>query len=367
MSQAEKAAIEPIEVTNVESAAQEIERRMDVSEQVQPVDDEAIETEQNLSPDEEVETETEETETSEETNELEQESEDQEPGNDEGENFSYENVAQLAEATGQSLEDFMANTMITRKIDGESEEVTLAEVVNGNQRDADYRRKTTDLADNRKAFEGEVNQAKAKLGQQFQEVAAMTTNLEQQLMGEFQGINWNELELNDREEWLVQRQKFGERQQQIETIKNQANQKLSEQQTEIQAKQQEYQQSLDEENTRQLLVNIPEWNDVEVWEKDDKIIRDFLSEYGYTEKELSTRIDHRLIRLVRDATLSKGKASQIDIAKKLVKKLPKIVKPGSKPDKGVIQRKEKNDKLSNFKKKARHSNQDVAALLLDRM
>jgi len=362
LSQAD-AANEQIEVTDTNSLAASLEQGWSEqeAEKPEPKDDEALdEPEQNLNDDEEAEPETEEAETSETDDQETNESESDEPETEGEQELHYENVAELAEATGLSLEDFMENIKVTRKIDGIEEEVTLAELRNGNQRDADYRRKTTELAENRKAFDSEVNQAKANLGQQMQEVAAMTTNLEQQLMGEFQSIDWNALEIEDREEWLVKRQKFGERQQQIETIKSQAQQKLSEQQTEIQAKQQEQQQTYLTNQNEMLLGIIPEWSDNSVRESEAKEMVSFLGDYGFSEAEAGNVVDHRLVKLARDAMKNKGKTSQIDTAKKLVKKLPKIIKPSSKPDKALIQRKEKNDKRKHFKKKVRHSTQDLA-------
>lgn len=327
----------------------------------EPKDDEALE-ETDINPDEESEEETDEPSDEEETES--DESEDQEPEAEEGENFTYENVSDLAEATGQSLEDFLENTKITRKIDGVEEEVTLAELRNGNQRDADYRRKTTELAENRKAFEGEVNKAKEQLGQQFQEAAEITATLEQQLMSEFQSIDWNALELEDREEWLVQRQKFGERQQQIQEIKGQTQQKLSEQQKEIQARQQEERQAYLANQNEMLLTAIPEWSDTSVRESEAKEMSDFLGDYGFNESEVGAVIDHRLVKLARDAMKNRGKSQTIDTAKKKVKKLPKLVRPGAKPDKVVAQKKQQAQKRNEFIKKDRHSTEEVANFLL---
>jgi len=358
-----------IEVTDVTSAAQEIERRMTAAEEpAQEIEQGEVEeqTDINASEDDEGKELESETEGEEETK-LEQESEDQEPEAEEGEALHYENVAELAEATGLSLDDFMENIKVTRKIDGVEEEVTLAELRNGNQRDADYRRKTTELADNRKAFEGELEQAKASLGQQLQEVAAMTTNLEQQLMGEFQAVDWNALELSDREEWLVQRQKFGERQQQIEAVKSQTQQQLTQQKQELQAKQQEAQNQFLSEQNDLLLSTIPEYADTAFRETSSKEMTAFLGDYGFSAAEVGNVIDHRLVKLAFDAMKNKGKTGKIDIVKKKVKRLPKIVKPGATVDKAVIQKKQQSDKLTRFKKQGKHSNKDVADLLLDRM
>jgi hypothetical protein len=344
-------------ITTTESLAAELEQGW--NEQEQPVEAEQEET-QDISPDEDGEVEDAEPETSEEDKPDTEESEDQEPEAEDSETPRFETLEEIAEAIDMPLDEFMANIKTTRKIDGVEEEISLAEQRDGNQRDADYRRKTTELAENRKAFEGEIEQTKAKLGQQYQEVAAMTTNLEQQLLGEFQSIDWNALEIEDREEWLVKRQKFGERQQQIEAIKNQSRQQLTEQQQEIQAKQAEARQQAINEQQELLLAAIPEWSDTTTREAERKEMTGFLGNYGYTEAEVGNVIDHRLVKLVRDAMQNKGKTSQIDIAKNKVKKLPKLVKPGSKPDKAVVKKKAQQDKRKEFIKKDRHSTEELA-------
>ena len=48
------------------------------------------------------------------------------------------------------------------KVNGKPVEVTLDELMSGYQRDADYRRKTMELADERRLLEEEVNRAKSE-------------------------------------------------------------------------------------------------------------------------------------------------------------------------------------------------------------
>lgn len=365
MSQAEENAA--IEVTDQYSLAESLEQQwneQEVSEAVE-AEEEAEETTDTSSDDdsEEVEESADE-ETDEEAEDLE-ESEDQEPDAEEGETLHYENVNELAEALDMSIEDFMENIKITRKIDGVEEEVTLAELRNGNQRDADYRRKTTELAESRKNFDGEVSQVKEKLVQDIQEASQIAATLDQQLLSEFQSIDWNTLEIEDREEWLVQRQKFGERQQQIEVIKAQAKEKLTEYQQQQEQQRKDAERKVREEHGAKLLEVIPEWNDVEVWKADDKAMRSFLSEnYGISDSEIDSFYDHRLIKLARDAMKNKGKTAAIDTVKKKVKKLPRIVKPGAKPDKVVAQKRQKQEKRNAFIKKDRHSTEEIANYLL---
>ena len=93
-------------------------------------------------------------------------------------------------------------------------------------------------------------------------------------------------------------------------------------------------------------------------------MRGFLSDYGFNESEVSNLYDHRLIKLARDAMKNKGKASQVDATKKMVKKLPKMLKPSNKPDKVVLQKKQQQEKRNKFIKKDKHTTQELADFLL---
>ena len=58
------------------------------------------------------------------------------------------------------------------KVDGEELQVTFDELRNGYQRDADYRRKTMALSEDRKAFDAEREQEKAKIDQVVNELSS---------------------------------------------------------------------------------------------------------------------------------------------------------------------------------------------------
>lgn len=337
-----------IEVTDVDSAAAAIEKRWETAEQPETEDVQETETAEVEETDVE-EVETDEVETEDETEDL-SESDESEPETEEGEALQFESVNELAEAMGITPDEFLANIKLTRKIDGVEEEVTLAELRDGNQRHADYTRKTTELAENRKAFEAEAEKAKQYLEQQFQEAAEITATLEAQLLDDYQSIDWNALELEDREEWLVQRQKYGEKAQQIQAIKAQTQQKLAERQQEQKAKQQQAYESMLAEQNNLLISAIPEWSDTSVRESEAKEMSAFLGEYGFSESEVGQVIDHRLVKLARDAMKNKGKTTQIDTAKKKVKKLPKLIKPGATTDKVAVQKQKRAEAQKRLKK-----------------
>lgn len=364
MSQAQAAiTTEAIPVTDVNSAAAEIERRMtnQESEGVKADNDSEVagEIESDDIESDEIQEGDDDSEESEEVDEHEEPDETEEEA-------AYKSVNELAEALDMSPEDFAEQIKIKVKIDGKEEEVTLSEVAAGYQKERNYRKNSMQLADERKGFEAEVEAAKSNLGERFQQANALAETLESQLMREFNGINWDQLEQNDREEWLVQRQKYGEKYQQIQQTKAQIQQQLGKQSQELQAKQLEAQQAQLAKEAEKLLEAIPEWQNQATWEAEDKQMQSFLNDYGFTEAEVKAVGDHRLVKLVRDAMLSKGSIKKIDIAKNKVKKLPKIVKPGAKPNNAALKNKAKSDARLKLQRSGGNVD-DIAAALLDRM
>lgn len=334
-------------ITDTDSAAAEIERRWAAHESSEAEDAEpdAVEPEQGEA---------------EEVAEQEPETEPDE------EQATYETIDQLAEALEMTPEEFMESIKISRKIDGVEESVTLAELRNGNQRDADYRRKTTELAEQRKAAQAEVEQNRQVFAQKLREVAAMQTNLENQMIGEYNAIDWNRLELTDREEWLIQRQKFGERQAQLAQFKEQTQQSYADQLRELQEQEQaELQSRLAREN-EMLLSKVPEWSDPLTRERENKQIIEFLADYGFSGDDVKSVSDHRLVMLIRDAFQSSGRTKQIDVAKAKVKTLPKILKPGAKTDKTVTKQTSELEARKRLKANG-HSTDEIAKYLESRL
>ena len=95
----------------------------------------------------------------------------------------------------------------TVKVDGEEFEVTLDELRNGYQRQADYTRKAQSLAEQRKAYEANleaVNQERQQYGQVLENMAQYQ-NLE---LAQYQNINWQELKENDPMEYMEKRIEF---------------------------------------------------------------------------------------------------------------------------------------------------------------
>src|SRR5690606_3234582 len=98
---------------------------------------------------------------------------------------------ELAEAFGVERGKLLDGIKVTAKIDGEEVEVNLADAIAGYQRGSDYTRKTTELSEQRKAFEQAVTEAEAELRSRAERFSVLTTQVERLLTGA--EPNWAEL------------------------------------------------------------------------------------------------------------------------------------------------------------------------------
>lgn len=246
---------------------------------------------------------------------------------DEPESYTVE---QLAEAMEMDLDNALDSIKITRKVDGKTEQITLREAIEGNQRDADYRRKTQELSEQRKHFESEAAEYQKLQHQKLTEAAAVTDWMAQQLQAEYQSIPWNELRENDPAEWTAKQQEYAQRFQQFESVKRQARAQLSQYQQAQQAQHNERLRAKVAEESQKLTEVLPEWKDEKVASQERESIAKYLSDLGFNQDELNQVYDHRLILLARDGMAYRNlKAGKPEVEKK-VKKLPKFVKPGTK-------------------------------------
>lgn len=347
MSQPDEGAVE---LTTVGSTAQEIERRMlepkEVSADMDEIEAEAEEVEQEEVPEE-----------------------------DEAEP-TYQTVNQLAEAMGLTADEFLNTIKATRKIDGIEEEVNLAELVAGNQRDADYRKKTTELAELRKSTEAEYQQKSTVLTEKLAQADRLLANAENEIAQEYNSIDWDELEQNDPDEWTRKRLKFQERFSAVQQRKQAVFSEFNSLRQEQQEKQQEAIRDRISKETDILMSAIPEWGNTETRQKDSSDINDYLLSVGFKPEEIHYRedgngkivnpgiMDHRFMLMARDAARYRNKAMDVDVSKKKVAPLPKFVKPGVMQSKTEKRQQTKKDATSRFMKTG--SRDDLVAALIER-
>ena len=123
--------------------------------------------------------------------EMEADAEDEgEEGSDEGDELADEDEADSSDEE---------ETYFTVQVDGEEMEVSQSELIAGYQKDADYRRKTQQLAEDKKAFEAEVENVSSKEQGLRQEYLNRLQQAEQIIvdLGGLQEPNWEELQAQD--------------------------------------------------------------------------------------------------------------------------------------------------------------------------
>jgi hypothetical protein len=255
------------------------------------------------------------------------ESETVDTDNDESEpadDVSLETVEDVAKALGVDTNDLLNNLKLKIKVNGEERLVTLAEAQTGTQLEVDYRRKTSALAEERRAIQAEREQQSLYMQQVAHEAAAAVSVAEQLLMAEVNSPAMNELRQSNPAEWVARQTEAQAKAAQLAQARNQAQQQFAHAQ-QLQAQQQaQHLQSYLAEQQQQLVSKVPDWGD----QKKTEVASFLQSEFGFTPDEIGKVFDHRLILLAMKA--QRGATAEKDSTKVMtkVKTLPKLQAPG---------------------------------------
>jgi len=270
-------------------------------------------------------------------------------------------IADLAEHLGVDASDLFSLSVPISE-DGRTVDLSLGELKDAI---ADARKTNAQrdaLVKEREAIESEMREQRAARETALREAAAISQALEAQMMQEYQSINWDGLRADDPSEWTAKRQEMAERNTQLQRAKQaiaarwQADQAAAEQEI---AEQREVFLSRERDALMQAL---PAWKDEATAKSEMAELRGYLSERGFTEDEISSVADHRLVVLANKARAYDQQQGQVDVAKKRVVKIGKrTVRPGSPRGKrGAIE--DQTVRLrQNLKKSGRV--EDAAALI----
>lgn len=211
---------------------------------------------------------------------------------------------------------------------------------------ADYTKKTMELADQRKALE--ANKVNPQEIEQYKNKVTLYENLLGQQVLQDQRTNWQELLKTDPIGYLQQKEQAEARKAEWDRLSA--------------AKQQESQQKLSQtldQEAQQLIAKQPEWKDVAKFNADKEKIFPSLEKIGYTRQEFDSVIDHRALIVANKARLyDELMAAKADTAKRIEKLPPKVERPGV-PD--VSESQVNKTAYANLKKSG--SIDDAAAVL----
>lgn len=278
---------------------------------------------------------------------------------DEQDGEAITTLQELAQALDMSIDDLKSSITHTFKAAGNEQSLTLAELETGYQLRADYDRDKTQLAESRREFEQQQQQRVAEYTQNANAMAQMFTNMEQQLLAQYQAPELQQLRTSDPAEWSA---RMYEGQQKLDQLRQQRDNAAV-----------QYDQFINNERQhflaaegQKLAQNVDGWGDDKL-----KGAVDTIKTLGFSDEEVINVVDSRLITgalelqtLRAENEALKAKIESADKAVNKVKKtVPKTVKAG-KPistAKGAVQRNQVNKLRKRLKTSGNVA--DAAALI----
>ncbi len=270
-------------------------------------------------------------------------------------------LQEFADALEIPLEEMAEAVTHTFNAAGEDVTVTLAELTAGYQKDADYRRNTAKLAQDRQNAEAEFNQRQQMYEAQNHYLAQTMLGAEAIVAAELEDPRLAEIRERDPAEWTARREEIGQRLQGLRNHRTQAAQAYANTITTMK-------QQLRDRELAALSQAKPDFGT-----KDRDTVKTLLGDMGYSAQEISEVYDHRMVlgalelanlrAEVQELRALKTQAEQT--AKRVKKEIPKLQKPG----KQRVQAKGLNrDNLSRLKDRARKSGSiDDAAKVIEQL
>lgn len=269
-----------------------------------PVEDEAVDTAEN------------------DTDEVSDEPDDESVEGDSGTDDNLRSLNELADALEMPLEEVLANMSHTFKANGEEITVNLDELTKSYQRESDYRKKTTALAEERRGFEAEAQQRMEEYQATSHGLAQQIAFAEQMVVGEMNSHQMALLREQRPDEWTARMHEQNERLNMIRGVRQKAA-------TEYSQFTQQSQQEFMIQQGKILGESVEGWGEEKLGQS-----LDVMRNLGFNDDEIVNFGDARFIQAaLRFSELEAENAqlrSQIDggsvTAKKIKETVPKVVK-----------------------------------------
>jgi hypothetical protein len=247
-------------------------------------------------------------------------------GEPEPEGPEYTDLADYLTKTGVEAESFY-KMPVTVKLDGKTQAVPLSDVIKSYQQEADYTRKTQALAEQRRTWEGERQVAISTYQQQLAQASALGNLARQQLLAEFQNIDWNKMRMEDPVKWSVMNTDFNQKAGVIDRHLAQINEQAQAQEMQ---RQQELSQKVLPAEREKLLEARPEWRDEQQFTAARAQMKDAATKLGFSDAELSQIYDHRYMIALDLASRYLALQAKSPEAVKRVRTAPHVAQPGAR-------------------------------------
>jgi len=238
-------------------------------------------------------------------------------------------LSHIAEYLGTAEDQLTVNDdgdlMVRTKIDGQEGQAKFSDLLKSYQLEGHLNKQSTELAESQKALQTKLSEADGQLAQKVQQLEDLSQLAYNELLTDYNKVNWDELRTDDPGEFSAKQTDFQNRQNQIASLY----QKAVDQRSELTATDSQVSQEKISEETAKLVKTFPSWSDNAVQSKEWAEIGEYAITQGMTAESYAKNVDSSIV-------IAFSKAKQFDALQKkstkvtkLVKKVPKIAKPGS--------------------------------------
>ena len=214
------------------------------------------------------------------------------------------------------------------KVDGETSTVNMSDLVIGYQTNKHNTNTSKALAEERKQFDAGKIEAVQDYTRKLDDVGKLSEYMNQNLMKEFRGVNWDQLRVENPAEYAASMTDFQSRQQEIQSIQAAISYEREQQSNEAAESSKVQSDTYLQEQIDKMVVNNPEWSDESKLKVAFDEMSDFTAEtYGFTTEEFNSVVDSRLIEMIKDARKYRKGLKMAN--GKIDKPVPKFQKKGS--------------------------------------
>ena len=278
---------------------------------------------------------------------------------DEGPQLSTADLAKMLGIDETTLDvDADGNAVIKTKIDGKEGAAKLSDMLKSYQLQGHIDNKARDIAAQQQALQQQAAQADQAIRARLDQLDSVVGQASNELMREFQGIDWQTLRATDPGEYSARLADFQARKQNLDNAAVRAQQEREQ----LQGQQAQQTQAAMQQERARLPELIPEWKDDTVANKERAAITAWGLKNGFAAAELNGIGSASAVAALRKAMLyDQLQGSKAAIENK-VRTAPKLVKAGQAQQ---TTREEHN--IRTLKQNVRSSGgktDDVVALLL---
>jgi len=248
----------------------------------------------------------------------------------------------VAEATDEAQEDINENSeepSYEVKVNGQTLNVTLDELLQGYQREADYTRGKQDLSLEKSRLDQTLQQSQTEINQKLAKLNDLNNSAQSQLQAEYANIDFEKLYEDDPVEASKLEHKMRKRAENLQRIQYETQQ----------AQNVELQKFIQGEQSKVMSL-VPEFNDPGKASKLKSDMKSYLTNVGYNDQEINTIYDSRQVLLIRDALAYDKIRRANPKVKKKVLNAPKVMRSGTTKTNAEQVARLRNEKLNRLKK-----------------